>query len=161
MKCCFNIGLPGSGKTTLSKLISKDSDWTILSFDQIVYDLKFCPQDGPIVLNKQQQFVVKDTMLEKFLNSKDQNKNVILDAVFNYKIDRYIFLDYLTRPDDIVIYNYFDINEFITTSIKNRPWLDSRFLLGMARHFDIPSENECDRLNVIKSWDEITSLSYE
>ncbi|HBN97532.1 MAG TPA: hypothetical protein DDZ66_14670, partial [Firmicutes bacterium] len=90
-------GLPGSGKTTLAKMIAKDLPASILSKDELRSAI--FPPEEILYSNIQDDFVVGIMLqLADFYLANDPGKNVIIDGrTFSKKAQVRVLLDFMNK----------------------------------------------------------------
>ncbi len=118
----MNVGLPGSGKSALSRLLSRYLNASLFTSDKIRKEL-FASEDV-YLYDKSISKNVYEYMFEESAKAVELKKSVIMDATFLEAGYRKIFIDYFTKKycNFIVIYSkiYKEKENIIIERLKNR-----------------------------------------
>ena len=118
----MNVGLPGSGKSAISCLLSQYLNAPLLISDKIRKEL-FASKDV-YLYDKSISQKVYDYMFEESKKAVELQKSAIMDATFLKAENRKIFIDYFTKKycNFIIIYSkiYKENENIIIERLKNR-----------------------------------------
>ncbi len=118
----MNVGLPGSGKSALSFLLSRYLNASLLTSDKIRKEL-FASKDV-YLYDKSISRRVYEYIFEESKKAVELKKNVVMDATFLEAGHRKIFIDYFTKKycNFIVIYSkiYKENENIIIERLKSR-----------------------------------------
>jgi predicted kinase len=160
-------GLPGVGKTSVSKELAKLTRWTILSTDKIRKELF----PNPIYSTEEKRLIYDVLMLiAKYLHCS--GTNCILDATFNTKYSReeikkklnlssqQIYIVECICPEDIVVAriknrksDYSDANIYIYRSMK------ANYQPIQEEHIVVDTSKESPNVNAAKIVNQISRIN--
>ncbi len=118
----MNVGLPGSGKSALSFLLSRYLNASLFASDKIRKEL-FASEDV-YLYDKSISKKVYEYIFEESKKTVELKKSVVMDATFLEAAHRKIFIDYFTKKycNFIVIYSkiYKEKENIIIDRLKSR-----------------------------------------
>ncbi len=134
----MNIGLPGSGKTALSFLLSGYLNASLFISDKIRKEL-FASKDF-YIYDKSISQKVYEYIFEEAKRAVELKKSAVMDATFLEESHRKIFIDYFIKNycNFIVIYSKIDKDKegVIIERLKNRRTASDFNLADYPAHFD-------------------------
>lgn len=142
------IGLPGSGKSTYAKEISKDNT-IIVSRDAIRKELGYCKNGDKVVLDNEKETIVSEIFNKRILNAAEEGKDIIIDNLNLKRKYRNAYKELLKKYCVNWEYIYFEPKKGISENIKRREGqIDEKIFDKMILSFDWPEHHEYDSISI-------------
>ena len=148
------IGLPGSGKNTWieKQELVNNSDYVILSRDDIRAELGFCGEGEKVILSQDKEEKVSEVFDQRFIEAVANGKNVVLNNINLKKTYREAYKKLLTDNGlNYVewIYIYIEARD-IEMLLERRTMISRSTFENMIEKFDFPQPGEYDNLCILK-----------
>lgn len=140
------IGLPGSGKNTFIDQKLSSTEFMPISRDDIREELGYCQKGEKYAGNREEEQRVTDIFNERLELALETNHIPVINNT-NLKLRyREILKRDVAHYNVRWIYIYIKTNSLEENKRRRRNQIDENVLDNMFSKFDIPKENECEKL---------------
>lgn len=148
------IGLPGSGKSTYSQLLTKEESLNIVSRDVIRGELGIGgatpTNDKKVVGTKKEEDKVTELFNAKLIQYCEMKKPFIIDNT-NLKLAyRKAFNQLIMKYNPYIRYVYVEAPSIEDNIARREGQIPKKVFDRMINNFDFPQTTECDELIVLK-----------
>lgn len=148
------IGLPGAGKSTIIKDVTRDMDknkYTIISRDIVRHELGFCGENEKIVGTNEQENQVTKKINEEILSAAKNGKLIFIDNINIKKKYRDEFKNLLKDYSVIWHYIYVEAKGIEKNTKRRDGQISGTVLEGMINNIEWPLREEYDNLEIFEN----------